>query len=30
MNFREMAGCMEAGYQQTREQIPLIRAVFGP
>lgn len=30
LTFREMAGCMEAGYQQTREQIPLIRAVFGP
>ncbi len=29
LTFREMAGCMEAGYQQTREQIPLIRAVFG-
>ena len=29
LTFREMAGCMEAGYQQTKEQIPLIRAVFG-
>ena len=29
LTFREMAGCMEAGYEQTKEQIPLIRALFG-
>ncbi|HIZ20644.1 MAG TPA: patatin-like phospholipase family protein [Firmicutes bacterium] len=28
LTFREMAGCMQEGYRQTKEQIPLIRALF--
>ena len=30
LTFREMAGCMEAGYRQTQEQLEVIRALFGP
>ena len=29
LTFREMPACMEAGYEATRRQLPVLRALFG-